>query len=97
MAELGEPVRRAALVQAISAHFEEVYGLFTAGRFDQVLDRWRALSVTLGQAVRVISVTGAPDVEGTAEDVDPDGALLVRATDGELRRVLAGEVSLRPR
>jgi BirA family biotin operon repressor/biotin-[acetyl-CoA-carboxylase] ligase len=97
MAELGGPVRRAALVQAVMAGFEEVYALFTAGRFDQVLDRWRALSVTLGQAVRVISVTGAPDVEGIAEDVDPDGALLVRLPDGELRRVLAGEVSIRPR
>lgn len=97
MAELGEPVRRVLLVQAITARFEEVYGLFATGRFDQVLDRWRALAVTLGQTVRIISVTGAPDFEGTAEDVDPDGALLVRTTDGSLRRVLAGEVSLRPR
>jgi BirA family transcriptional regulator, biotin operon repressor / biotin---[acetyl-CoA-carboxylase] ligase len=97
LAELGRPVRRAALVQAIMARFEEAYGLFAAGRFGEVLDRWRALSVTLGQPVRVLSVTGEPTLEGLAEEVDPDGALLVRLPGGELRRVLAGEVSIRPR
>jgi BirA family transcriptional regulator, biotin operon repressor / biotin---[acetyl-CoA-carboxylase] ligase len=34
------------------------------------------------------------DVSGTAEDVDQEGALLVRSTDGELHRVLAGDIVL---
>lgn len=95
--EKEEPVGRAPLVQAILARFEEAYGALVAGRFDAVLDRWRELSVTLGQPVRVISATGAPTLEGVAEAVDQDGALLVRLQGGQVHRVLAGEVSIRPR
>lgn len=97
MAEAGAKVARAGLVRAVMARFEEAYDQLIAGRFDQVLARWRALSVTLGQQVRVLSVTGAPTLEGTAVDVAEDGALLVReAATGQVHRVLAGEVSLRP-
>lgn len=96
MAELGRPVARAPLLQAMMARLEEGYDQLLAGRFAAVLDRWRALSVTLGQPVRVLAVAGGADLEGTAEDVDQDGALLVRTANGERRRVLAGDVSLRP-
>jgi len=38
------------------------------------------------------------EVEGKAEDLDPQGALLVRGDDGALHRFVAGDVSLlRPR
>jgi BirA family biotin operon repressor/biotin-[acetyl-CoA-carboxylase] ligase len=98
MAELGgAPVARARLVQAVMARFESAYSDLIGGRFAAVLERWRALSVTLGQPVRVLSVTGAPTLEGVAEEVDDEGALLVReSASGKLHRVLAGEVSLRP-
>jgi BirA family biotin operon repressor/biotin-[acetyl-CoA-carboxylase] ligase len=33
--------------------------------------------------------------EGWAEDIDKDGALLLRLPGGELKRVISGEVSLR--
>lgn len=97
MSEKGERLARAPLAAAILARFETGYDSLVAGRFDQVLERWRRLSVTLGQNVRVLSAAGAPDLEGVAEEVDQDGALLVRLPDGRLHRVLAGEVSIRPR
>jgi BirA family transcriptional regulator, biotin operon repressor / biotin---[acetyl-CoA-carboxylase] ligase len=97
MAELGRPVARAPLVRAIMARFEEAYDQLLSGRLGQVLDRWRELSVTLGRQVAVLSVTGAPTVDGIAEDLDADGALLVRESGtGTLHRVMAGEVTLRP-
>lgn len=96
-AEVGLPVARAPLVRAVMAQFESAYGDLIAGRFDGVLDAWRELSVTLGQPVRVLSVMGEPALEGTAEAVDEEGALLVReSASGKLRRVVAGEVTLRP-
>lgn len=88
-------VRRAALVQAILARFEGAYDHLLGGRFSVVLDQWRALSVTLGQAVRVLGLDGQVTVEGVAEAVDEEGALLVRDGAGEVHRVLSGEVSLR--
>ncbi|HWI60597.1 MAG TPA: biotin--[acetyl-CoA-carboxylase] ligase [Symbiobacteriaceae bacterium] len=97
MAEQGAPLARAPLIQAIMSRFEAVYADLIAGRFDAVLDRWRKLSITLGQPVRVLSVSGDPTLEGVAEAVDEDGALLVReSATGKLHRVVAGEVSLRP-
>jgi BirA family biotin operon repressor/biotin-[acetyl-CoA-carboxylase] ligase len=51
-----------------------------------VLERWRELSWTLGQQVRV--EIGGEVIEGLAEDVAEDGALLVGG-----RRVIAGDVT----
>jgi BirA family biotin operon repressor/biotin-[acetyl-CoA-carboxylase] ligase len=54
---------------------------------------WRQCLATLGQRVRV--GTEEEVVEGWAEDVDMDGALLVRVEDGTLRQILVGDVTLR--
>ncbi len=58
-----------------------------------MLDDWRALSVTLGQEVRVIF--GDDSYTGKAVDIDRDGCLLVN-TGSEVKRVIAGDVSIRP-
>lgn len=54
-----------------------------------ILAEWRAKSMTLGGRVYV---EGTTPIEGIAEDIDMDGALLVR-TDSGLRRVVAGEIT----
>jgi BirA family biotin operon repressor/biotin-[acetyl-CoA-carboxylase] ligase len=41
------------------------------------------------------SVAGIVGIAGRAEGVDAQGALLVRLPDGELKRVVSGEVSVR--
>lgn len=96
VAEGALPIRRAALVQAVMARFEPIYHDLIVDRFDRVLDRWRALSVMLGAEVRALSVHGESVVEGVAEDVDADGALIIRLRDGSRSRVVAGEVTFRP-
>ena len=51
------------------------------------------MSRTLGQAVRVV---GAQNFTGVAEDIDGNGALIVRDSDtGERRTVYSGDVSVR--
>lgn len=93
----GRPVPRAPLVRAVLVGLETAYRETVAGHFDRVLDRWRAFSATLGREVRILPVAaGQPELTGVAEAIDPDGALVVRLPDGERRRVLAGEVSIRP-
>mgnify|MGYP001339497558 CR=1 FL=1 len=60
----------------------------------QLLDDWRAWPNLLG---RPVSVAGPDQAwKGIAEDVDTDGALLVRVEDGRLRRVVAADVHLLP-
>lgn len=91
LAELGRPVDRVALLQALLAAIEPRYEALRAGGSPQA--EWRQLCVTLGQPVRVSGAT--PGVEGVAEDIAPDGSLLVRQADGRVVTVAAGDVSLR--
>ena len=86
----GVNVSRRDLLAAVLAELEAEYKLAQTGR---VLDDWRKLSVTLGEEVRVIF--GNDNYTGKAVDIDDDGCLLVD-TGREVRRVMAGDVSIRP-
>ncbi len=89
--ELGSEVARLPLLRALLRRVEERYAALKAGRSPH--SEWAARLVTLG---RPVSVSGSGAVlEGLAEGVDADGALLVRVADGRVERVLAGDVSLR--
>ena len=89
----GINVSRKYLLAAILGELEKEYSIAQNEGFDKVLDDWRALSVTLGQEVRVIF--GDDSYTGKAVDIDRDGCLLVN-TGSEVKRVIAGDVSIRP-
>lgn len=93
-AELGRPFDRLTLLGAVCEEMERAYEQMLEEGFAPILAEWKKYSVTLGQAVRVI----APDetYEGVAIDIDEDGSLLVK-TVAEIKTVLAGDVSIRPR
>jgi BirA family transcriptional regulator, biotin operon repressor / biotin---[acetyl-CoA-carboxylase] ligase len=55
---------------------------------DSLFAAWKARLVTLGQRVTI----GA--IAGVAEDVQADGALLVKSDDGALQPCYAGDVGL---
>jgi BirA family biotin operon repressor/biotin-[acetyl-CoA-carboxylase] ligase len=82
---------RTALLCRLLEQLETYYDMLQGGKFSEIAARWSANSYTLGRRVRCTS-EGQP-VEGTAESLGMDGALLVRADDGELRRVTSGDVS----
>ncbi|MER3455376.1 MAG: biotin--[acetyl-CoA-carboxylase] ligase [candidate division GAL15 bacterium] len=84
------PVDRAALLQALLVEVEMAYELFRGGDWATLLDWWRRRSTTLGRRVRVHVASGV--YEGVAEDVDEDGALLLRLPDGRHKRIVAGDV-----
>lgn len=89
----GINVSRKDLLAAILGELEKEYSIAQDEGFDKVLDDWRALSVTLGQEVRVIFSDDS--YTGKAVDIDRDGCLLVN-TGSEVKRVIAGDVSIRP-
>jgi BirA family biotin operon repressor/biotin-[acetyl-CoA-carboxylase] ligase len=88
----GRPVSRLDLLVALLASIERRYLALREGQtFHQ---EWANRMATLG---RPVQVTGAVERwEGLAVGVDEDGALLVRRKDGDVQRVLAGDVTLRP-
>ena len=84
---------RTRLLQAYLGHMEHAVATLEAGGLPALLPAYRARSVTLDARVQVIGA--AETFVGVAEDMDAEGALLVRCEDGTLRRVLSGDVSVR--
>ncbi len=91
--ETGATVSRVRLLQVSLESFEHWYGLWLEQGFEPVRAAWKQMSVTLDCPVRIHTLDQAWD--GWAEDVDSDGALLLRLPDGSLQRFVSGEVSLR--
>ena len=91
MAEVGHPVSRFELLDAMLASLEDRYEALQAGR--SFHDEWTRRLATIGQDV--IATDGTVRWQGTALGVDQDGALLIGLQDGTTRRVLAGDVTLR--
>lgn len=89
----GRSFSRIELLAAVLSELERVYDQAVKGGFASLLEEWRQESLTLGQAVDVVG--SGQQFSGVAEDIDSDGALLVRTAAG-LQRVLAGDVSIRP-
>jgi len=85
---------RIAFFQQVIRNLEKLYLEVRGQGFDQVLDQWRQLSVTLGEEVNVIGIKET--FAGRAVDIAEDGALLID-TGNEVRKVYAGDVSIRPR
>lgn len=87
----GKAVSRLALLRALLERAEGHYEALRGGWSPHTA--WRERLATLGQRVQV--GTSEEVLAGLAEDVDADGALLVRTDEGALRRVLVGDVTLR--
>ncbi|MDW8324974.1 MAG: biotin--[acetyl-CoA-carboxylase] ligase [Anaerolineales bacterium] len=94
-AEAGREVDRAGLLRAILLRLEARYGqLSDEAAFPTLFADWRARLVMLGEPAELRLETET--LAGVAEDVAADGALLFRLPSGEVRRVLAGNLHLRP-
>ena len=89
--ERGRPLPREPLLAALLTAFERA---FEGATSPALLRGWRARLETLGRPITLTNPAGQT-LQGTAEDVTEDGALLVRLTTGELRAFAAGEVSSR--
>ncbi len=90
--ELGQPTDRNALIAQILDQIGTGYQRLSEGQWGDVLAQWRRSNVTLGNPVQV--TTPLERIEGQAIEIDDDGTLLV-ATDQGVRRIVAGDVTLR--
>lgn len=83
--ELGSRISRTDLARKLLEELEKAY--LSMGSKENYED-WCRLSATLGKQVRITSRDG--DLEGLAESLSEDGALMLRLP-GETRRILAGD------
>lgn len=83
---------RNVLIGAMVTELVEMLQAFAVRGFEPFKDEWYELDTLANAPVKVIS--GSQTTLGTARGVEADGTLLVDV-DGELRRFVSGEVSLR--
>jgi BirA family transcriptional regulator, biotin operon repressor / biotin---[acetyl-CoA-carboxylase] ligase len=91
--ETGRPTRRSELAATILRELDADYAQVRASRFETVADEWEANCTTIGREVEI--TCGNRAVQGRAESLDPEGALLVRTQHGHLERIIGGDVTLR--
>ncbi|MDR1855104.1 MAG: biotin--[acetyl-CoA-carboxylase] ligase, partial [Azoarcus sp.] len=89
------PPPREALLAAILAELHPMLVTYATAGFGLLRGAWQQKNAFANLPVRVSGEGDGEDIVGICLGVDEDGALLVRTGDGA-RRVLAGEVSLRP-
>lgn len=94
LAALGAPPARNELAAVLIAEQVQALLEFGARGMAAFADEWQAADVLAGRQVAVLH--GGRTLDGLALGVDHDGALLL-AIDGGRRRILSGEVSIRPR
>ncbi len=91
LAEGRQPVDRLALLLRLLEGVDRRYAALRAGHV--FTSDWAAHLATLGRWVSVAE--GQAIWEGVAEAVEDDGALRIRGREGTVRRVRAGDVSVR--
>ncbi len=89
--ELGRDVSRLSLVRCLLVEIEGLYLALSMG--GSIYEEWQGNLVTLGKRVR--AHTGETVYEGIAESVARDGSLMLRGFDGNLTKIVAGDVTLR--
>lgn len=90
--ETGQVPDRAALAASLLRSFKDMSDSLLTGK-TQMLQRYRSRCVTLGKEISL--VRGEEARHGTALDIDEEGALVVRFSDGTTQAVQSGEVSVR--
>lgn len=92
--ETGQKVNRSRLIGAVMEAFETYYDRFMeTGDMSALMEIYNGCLANAGREVRVLAPAG--EYTGTAVGIDKTGELLVLMEDGEIRRVISGEVSVR--
>lgn len=90
-AEAGKDIDRPALAAAMMRQLDYVYARLREGDFHQVGDEWMRRCSTLGR--RVTLKVGDRTIQGVAEALDDEGALVVRNDHGHVEQILGGDVT----
>lgn len=92
--ESGKPVKRAAVIEAVGRYFEQYYDEFIkAGDLSLIMDEYNGMLANAGNQVRIIS-NDSEEIY-TAIGINPQGELMVKDAEGNVKDIRSGEVSVR--
>lgn len=90
----GGEISRVDFFRALLEECDKLYRVVNEEGFKKIFEQWRRFNVTLGHEVKVIAADTGEIFFGVAEDIDEDGALIVRTENGR-QTLYAGDVSIR--
>jgi len=90
--EMKEEVSIKLFLKSFLEHYDLIYQEYLNGDIDQIIERWKNNSDTLGKKVKIIGINET--YEGLAKDIDENGALILKTKEKEIK-VYSGDVSLR--
>jgi BirA family biotin operon repressor/biotin-[acetyl-CoA-carboxylase] ligase len=88
--EMEKNISRKDFLLSLLAALEIWYATFLREGDRPVLEAWRGRAKIEGKRVNVSSF--GENLSGVAVDIDSDGALILETEEGELRRIVAGDV-----
>ena len=83
-------VRRELFLRRLIQDLDQCYGILDESGFGAIAPRWQARFALRDRRVRIDILDGA--IFGRARGLDREGALIVESDDGQLQRVIAGDV-----
>jgi BirA family transcriptional regulator, biotin operon repressor / biotin---[acetyl-CoA-carboxylase] ligase len=87
--EAGRAFDRVALAADVLRALDDCYAAAQVD-FDSIVAEWARLCTTLGR--QLVVTIGARQMEGQAQALDGDGALLLRKDNGQVERILGADV-----
>lgn len=90
--EIKEEVSIKLFLKSFLEYYDSIYQEYLNGDIDQIIERWKNNSDTLGKKVKIIGINET--YEGLAKDIDENGALILKTKEKEIK-VYSGDVSLR--
>ncbi len=87
----GQPFSRLRLIRSFLLQMETYYNMFTEQGFSSILERWKALSNTVGREISV-DVIGKTH-RGLVKDIDHDGRLILEDPSGKSHHLISGDVT----
>ncbi len=90
--EQSQELSRLVILQELLRSIEINYFLLEAKGSQEIIDKWRNFTLTLGKRVKIYYQN--KQIEGQAIDIDTDGALLIRKDSGLIQKVACGDINL---
>ena len=87
---MGQPVDRESVLRRLIQDLDRCYGELETCGFEALRRRWEERFIWRGRRVRV--ELGDQVLIGRAQGIEPGGALILEAEDGQRRSIVAGDV-----
>jgi len=90
--ETGNRFSRVSILRDYLERFEKCYDEFANEGFNPLMSRWRALTDIIGKRISVDVIHST--YTGIVRDIDEDGFLILQDRDGNLKKIISGDIAL---